>query len=66
MKNWTSKELMEYKEHLDDGITRLKKSRKWYHSYRTRKTIKDTISCLESEKAKVIEEALRRIFINDR
>ncbi len=66
MINWTSKELMEYKEHLEDGIARLKKSRRWYHSFQTRKTIKDTISCLELEKAKVREEALRRIFINDK
>ena len=64
MTNWTNNELMEYMDHVKFCISRLRGSKRWYHSFRTRRTINKTITTMEEELTKVRNEACRRIFIN--
>ncbi len=63
MTNWTNKEIVDYMDHVREGIEKLKGSKRWYHSIGTRRTINETIKVLELELDKVRNEALRRIFL---
>lgn len=61
MENWSSTQILEYKDALLSGINKIKMNRKWYHSRKVKQRYDDLLKDYRRELDKVRNEIHRRL-----